>query len=87
MASLPEPLASLASAFGRLSRVTRTILIGFVVAGLLGSVGAYKLEGEGAQLFERIEGDYFSVMGLALGRVIELARRHGFTYAFAGFQR
>jgi septum formation protein len=30
------------------------------------SVGAYQLEGSGAQLFERIEGDYFTILGLPL---------------------
>jgi septum formation protein len=34
--------------------------------GVLTSVGAYQLEGLGAQLFERVEGDYFSVLGLPL---------------------
>ncbi|MCL4766135.1 MAG: septum formation protein Maf [Hyphomicrobiaceae bacterium] len=33
---------------------------------VLDSVGAYKLEGPGIQLFERIEGDYFSILGLPL---------------------
>jgi septum formation protein len=33
---------------------------------VLKSVGAYQLEGLGAQLFERVEGDYFSVLGLPL---------------------
>ena len=32
----------------------------------LGSVGAYQLEGEGIQLFEKIEGDYFTVIGLPM---------------------
>jgi septum formation protein len=31
-----------------------------------GSVGAYQVEGEGIRLFSRIEGDYFSVLGLPL---------------------
>jgi septum formation protein len=30
------------------------------------SVGAYQLEGCGAQLFERVEGDFFSILGLPL---------------------
>lgn len=34
--------------------------------GLLNSVGGYKLEGRGVQLFERIEGDFFSILGLPL---------------------
>ena len=30
------------------------------------SVGAYKLESEGVRLFSRIEGDYFTILGLPL---------------------
>jgi len=30
------------------------------------SVGAYKLEGEGVRLFSRVDGDYFTVLGLPL---------------------
>lgn len=33
---------------------------------LLESVGAYQIEGLGAQLFDRIEGDFFSIIGLPL---------------------
>jgi septum formation protein len=32
----------------------------------LSSVGAYQLEGEGIQLFNSIEGDYFTILGLPL---------------------
>ena len=41
------------------------------------SVGAYQLEGLGIQLFERIEGDYFTVLGLPLITALDFLRRHG----------
>ncbi len=44
---------------------------------ILTSVGAYKLEGPGAQLFERIEGDYFSVLGLPLLPLLQFLRSRG----------
>lgn len=34
--------------------------------GISESVGAYKLESEGVRLFSRIEGDYFTILGLPL---------------------
>ena len=42
----------------------------------LGSVGCYRLEGMGAQLFAGIEGDYFTILGLPLMGLLELLRRH-----------
>ncbi len=41
------------------------------------SVGAYQLEGLGAQLFERVEGDYFAVLGLPLLPLLAFLREHG----------
>jgi len=42
---------------------------------ILESVGAYRLEGLGAQLFETIEGDYFTILGLPLLPLLEFLRR------------
>ena len=44
---------------------------------VLSSVGCYHLEGEGVQLFHRIEGDYFGILGLPLTGLLDLLRRHG----------
>jgi septum formation protein len=44
---------------------------------LLGCVGSYRLEGVGAQLFEAVEGDYFTVLGLPLWPVLAELRRAG----------
>jgi septum formation protein len=42
------------------------------------SVGAYKLEEEGAQLFSAIEGDYFTILGLPLLPLLNYLRQRGF---------
>lgn len=44
---------------------------------VLTSVGAYQLEGEGVQLFERIEGDYFTILGLPLLPLLAFFRQEG----------
>ncbi|HUN95409.1 MAG TPA: Maf family protein [Bradyrhizobium sp.] len=41
------------------------------------SVGAYQLEGPGVQLFERVDGDYFTILGLPLLPALDFLRRHG----------
>jgi septum formation protein len=41
------------------------------------SVGAYELEGLGVQLFERIEGDYFTILGLPLLPLLGELRARG----------
>ncbi len=46
--------------------------------------GAYGIQGYGATIVERIEGDYFAVMGLSLRRLTELMRRVGAEYVFGG---
>lgn len=44
---------------------------------VLSSVGCYRFEGRGAQLFDKVEGDYFSVLGLPLLPVLAQLRKEG----------
>jgi len=44
---------------------------------VLTSVGAYQLEGLGVQLFETVDGDYFSILGLPLLPLLDRLRREG----------
>lgn len=44
---------------------------------LLSTVGAYQLEGMGAQIFSKIEGDYFSILGLPLLPLLDYFRTRG----------
>ncbi|HPG88359.1 MAG TPA: Maf family nucleotide pyrophosphatase [Hyphomicrobium sp.] len=41
---------------------------------ILSSVGCYEIEGDGIQLFERIEGDHFTIMGMPLLRLLNELR-------------
>ena len=44
--------------------------------------GAYGIQGFGATIVDRIDGDYFAVMGLALGRMVRLLASVGVDYRF-----
>lgn len=46
-------------------------------ADALQSVGAYQLEGLGAQLFQRVDGDFFTILGLPLLPLLGFLRVHG----------
>ena len=41
------------------------------------SVGAYRFEGRGAQLFSKVDGDSFSIMGLSLLPLLDYLRLRG----------
>jgi septum formation protein len=46
--------------------------------------GAYGIQGYGATIVDRIDGDFFAVMGLSLVRLVTLLAKHGATYDFRG---
>jgi septum formation protein len=46
-------------------------------AAILGCVGSYRLEGLGAQLFARVRGDHFTILGLPLLAVLDYLRTRG----------
>jgi septum formation protein len=55
-------------------------LEGYIAAegdAILGSVGAYRLEARGVQLFDRIEGDHFAILGLPLIELLGFLRKYG----------
>ena len=69
---------------GRASLAMRAVSDEFIAAYLsamagraLASVGAYQLEGLGAQLFDRVEGDFFTILGLPLLPLLGFLRQQG----------
>ncbi len=44
---------------------------------LLGSVGGYRIEGRGIQLFDRVEGDHYAILGLPLTGLLHALRQRG----------
>ena len=66
-------------------RVDESFLESYVMTGEpMDKAGAYGIQGYGAALVERIEGDFFSVMGLPLRLVLELLEQAGHGYRFEG---
>lgn len=58
------------------STAERDTVLGLEGDAVLGSVGAYRLEGPSIRLFERIEGDYFTILGLPLLPLLGALRQH-----------
>lgn len=68
----------------KMRRFTDAFLDEYLAAegeSLLGSVGAYRLEGRGVQLFSQIAGDHFAILGLPLLELLGFLRQHGIARA------
>lgn len=65
-------------------RLTADEIASYVATGEpMDKAGAYGIQGFGATIVERIEGDYFAVMGLPLVRLVRLLAERGIHYDFA----
>ncbi len=51
--------------------------LAFIGKAALGSVGSYQIEGRGIQLFDKVDGDYFTIIGLPLLPLLEKLRQLG----------
>jgi septum formation protein len=72
--------AHVATATLTMRNFSETFLASYLDAAgedVLASVGAYQLEGKGSHLFERVDGDYFTVLGLPLLPLLDFLRRQG----------
>ncbi len=66
-------------------RLGESFLETYVATGEpMDKAGAYGIQGYGAALVERIDGDFFGVMGLPIRLVLELLERAGHPYRFEG---
>ncbi|MED5324236.1 MAG: nucleoside triphosphate pyrophosphatase [Pseudomonadota bacterium] len=60
--------------------LTEAYIEGYLAAELpdiLETVGAYRLEGRGVQLFEKIDGNYFTILGLPMLPLLAFLRQRG----------
>ncbi len=67
--------------------LAETEIVEYVATGdPLDKAGAYGIQNYGAVIVSRIEGDFFTVMGLGLGRLMTLLGEVGLRYRFKGLE-
>jgi septum formation protein len=69
-----EKIAIARMSMRALSEAESGAYLGEAGAAVTSSVGAYQLEGLGVHLFERIEGDHFTILGLPMLALLEFFR-------------
>lgn len=66
-------------------KLSDTELRDYVATGEpMDKAGAYGIQGYGATIVQRIDGDYFAVMGLSLVRLVDIMKQLGVEYRFGG---
>ncbi|MGC1379892.1 MAG: Maf family protein [Candidatus Baltobacteraceae bacterium] len=79
VAGKAEPTLERVTTRVRFYRLGASEIAEYVASGEpLDKAGAYGIQGRAASLVEAIDGDFYAVMGLPLGRVIRALRRLGF---------
>jgi len=71
--------------FRRLDESTARAYVG--TGEPLDKAGAYGIQGYGSTLVDRIEGDYFAVMGFPIARFVDLLADQGWRYTYGGLER
>jgi septum formation protein len=68
-------------------RLTDREIAAYIATGEpMDKAGAYGIQGYGATVVERVDGDYFAVMGLALNRLVRLLEQLGLRYEFGALR-
>ncbi len=65
--------------------LSRAEILAYIATGEpMDKAGAYGIQGYGATIVDRVDGDYFAVMGLALNRMVRLMNEVGVEYEIGG---
>lgn len=79
VAGRDEPIEEVSTTRVRFYPLAQAEIDDYVASGEpFDKAGAYGIQGRAAALVERIDGDFYTVMGLPLGRVVRALRRSGF---------